>query len=101
MRNSSLLLVIGNLLFDWACWPRDRAAPWLTDMKSEMSKLSSPTGGLCLLSGKHTGILTYFQTIVNKKMSIKAPFLVILSAVEGPIKTKAGIAGLKWIYTKY
>jgi hypothetical protein len=25
-------------------------------------------GGLCLPSGKHTDILTEFQTIVNKKM---------------------------------
>jgi len=59
----------------------------------------SPTGGLCLPAGKHAGILTLFQTIVNKKMNKKHFFLVILSRVEGPIKTKAGFAGLKWIYT--
>jgi len=34
----------------------------------------SPTGGLCLPFGKHTGILTYFQIKVNKKMSKKALF---------------------------
>jgi len=28
-----------------------------------------PTGGLCLLSGKHTGILAHFQTKVDKKLS--------------------------------
>jgi len=39
-------------------------------------------GGLCLSSVKHAGILTYFQTIVNKKTDIKAPFLVILSVAE-------------------
>jgi len=35
-------------------------------MQTEMS--SSPAGGLCLPAGKHVGILTYFQTISNKKM---------------------------------
>ena len=34
-------------------------------MQTEMS--SPPTGGLCLLSGKHTGILTHFLTIVKGK----------------------------------
>jgi len=33
-------------------------------MQTEMS--SSPTGGLCLPTDKHAGILTYFQTIINK-----------------------------------
>jgi len=41
-------------------------------MQTEMS--SSPAGGLCLLTGKHTGILTLFQTIVNKKMDKKQLF---------------------------
>jgi len=31
----------------------------------------APTGGLCLPSGKHTGILTHFQTKVNKKTAKK------------------------------
>ena len=31
----------------------------------------SPTGGLCLPSGKHAIRLTYYQTIVNKKMKKK------------------------------
>ena len=43
------------------------------DMHTEM--LPSPAGGLCLPSGKHTGILTYFLTIVNKKMTKKQLFL--------------------------
>jgi len=33
--------------------------------------LSPLRGGLCLLSGKHTGILTKFQTRVKKKMKKK------------------------------
>ena len=36
------------------------------DMQSEMS--SSPTGGLRLPAGKHTSILTDFQTMVKKKI---------------------------------
>jgi len=44
-------------------------------MQTEMS--SSPTGGLCLPSGKHTGILTYFQTMSTKKRPKKNFFLVI------------------------
>ena len=35
------------------------------DMHTEMSSL--PTGGLCYPAGKHTGILTYFQTMSTKK----------------------------------
>jgi hypothetical protein len=31
----------------------------------------SPAGGLRLPAGKHTSILTYFQTIVNKKNNPK------------------------------
>jgi len=51
-------------------------------MQTEMS--SSPTGGLCLPAGKHVGILTVFQTIVNKKMTKKALFLLFtLSISEG------------------
>jgi len=42
-------------------------------MYTEMS--SSPAGCLCLLFGKHTGILILFQTLVNKKMNKKALFL--------------------------
>jgi len=42
------------------------------DMQTEMS--SSPAGGLCLPAGKHTGILTLLQTIVNKKNGQKATF---------------------------
>ena len=50
------------------------------DMQTEMS--SSPAGGslrqaqdrLRLPAGKHTGILTDFQTIVNKKMKKSAFF---------------------------
>ncbi|MBW8041573.1 MAG: hypothetical protein FVQ85_16475 [Planctomycetes bacterium] len=34
----------------------------------------SPTGGLRLPAGKHTGILTDFQTKVNKKMAKKELF---------------------------
>ena len=40
-------------------------APWLTWNVC----LSPLRGGLCLLSGKHAGILTFLQTIVNKKMT--------------------------------
>jgi len=43
----------------------------------------APTGGLCLPLGKHTGILTYFQTKINKKITQKELFPVILSTVEG------------------
>ena len=43
----------------------------------------APTGGLCLSAGKHTGILTDFQTKVNKKKAKKALFLAILNTVEG------------------
>jgi hypothetical protein len=35
-------------------------------MQTEMS--SSPAGDLCLPTGQHAGILTFFQTKVNKKM---------------------------------
>ncbi len=35
------------------------------DMQTEMS--SSPISGLRLPAGKHTDILTYYLTIVNKK----------------------------------
>jgi len=48
---------------------------------------------LCLLIGKHTGILTYFQTKVNKKTAKKAPFLVILFPIE--IRTISRIISLK------
>jgi len=41
-------------------------------MQTEMS--SSPTGGLCLPSGKHKSILTDFQTKVNKKIGQKQTF---------------------------
>jgi hypothetical protein len=34
-------------------------------MQTEMS--SSPAGGLCLSSGKHTGILTYIQEAMADK----------------------------------
>jgi len=34
----------------------------------------SPAGGLCLPAGKHTGILTIFQTLINKKMDKKQLF---------------------------
>jgi hypothetical protein len=40
-------------------------------MQSEMSKLSPPTGGLCLPISKHAGILTNFQTKVKIKISHK------------------------------
>jgi len=46
-----------------AAGPKGRAALQLTDMQSE----TSPAGGLRLPSGKHTGILTYFQTAVKKE----------------------------------
>jgi len=38
------------------------------------SAISSPAGGLCLPAGKHTGILIYYQTIVNKKTTKKTFF---------------------------
>jgi len=41
-------------------------------MQTEMS--SSPAGGSCLPTGKHTGILTLFQTLVNKKTVKKQLF---------------------------
>jgi len=49
------------------CSFRRRTRLWRTstDMQNEMS--SSPTGGLRLPAGKHTGILIDFQTEVNKK----------------------------------
>jgi len=37
-----------------------------------------PPGGLCLPAGKHTGILTQFQTIVNKKKAKKKVLTGIL-----------------------
>jgi len=40
------------------------------------SEMSPRLGGLCLLSGKHAGILTYFKTKVKKKMTKKALFLL-------------------------
>ena len=42
------------------------------NMQTEMS--SSPTGGFRLSAGKHTSILTDFQTKVNKKMKKKCTF---------------------------
>jgi hypothetical protein len=39
----------------------------------------SPTGGLYLPSGKHGSILTYLQTIDNKKMTKKSLFLAIFT----------------------
>ena len=60
-------------------------------MQTEMS--SSPTGGLCLLTGKHTGILTLFQTLVNKKMDKMHFFLAALFHSE--IRTLSPIISLK------
>jgi len=57
-------------------------------------------GGLCLFSAKHAGILTYFQTKVNKKTTKKAPFLVILSEVEGPQFRLAALSAVEWDYYK-
>jgi len=41
-----------------------------------------PTGGLCLPAGKHTGILTYIQTLSTKKRSKSNLFLVKLFPIE-------------------
>jgi hypothetical protein len=49
----------------WACWLYVLATLWLTTCGSPLNPL--PTGGLRLPADKHTGILTDFQTIVNKK----------------------------------
>jgi hypothetical protein len=59
-------------------------------MQTEMP--SSPTGGLCLPTGKHAGILTLFQTIVNKKMDKKHFFLAALFHSE--IRTLSPIISL-------
>ena len=47
--------------------PKGRATPWLTDMQSEMSFYFRLRAGYRLPAGKHAGILTHFQTKVNKK----------------------------------
>ncbi|MFB0553795.1 MAG: hypothetical protein ACETWQ_10830 [Phycisphaerae bacterium] len=60
-------------------------------MQTEMS--SSPTGGLCLPAGKHTGILMQYQTLVNKKMAKKQLFLAALFPIE--IRTLSLIISLK------
>jgi len=52
--------------------PQDRAALQLTDMKSEMFSYFRLRTAYRLPAGKHAVILTQFQTIVNKKTTIKA-----------------------------
>jgi hypothetical protein len=49
-----------------ACWLYVLAALQLTTCGSPL--YPAPTGGLRLPADKHTGILTDFQTKVNKKM---------------------------------
>jgi len=53
----------------------------------------SPAGGLFLPDGKHTGILTMFQTKVNKKTVKKQLFLAALFHIE--IRTLSPIIYLK------
>jgi len=55
--------------------------------------LSPPLGGFCLLVRQHAGILTLFQTKVNKKMAKKGLFLVVLFPIE--IRTLSRIIALK------
>jgi hypothetical protein len=55
--------------FSWACWLYVLATLWLTTCGSPLKP--APAGGLRLPAGKHASILTYFQTIVNKKMKKK------------------------------
>jgi len=43
-------------------------------MQSEMSVLTPSGAGYRLPAGKHTGILTHFQTKVNKKTAKKGTF---------------------------
>jgi len=50
-------------------------------------------GGLCLPISKHTGILTQFQTKVNKKTAKKHLFLAALFPIE--IRTLSPIISLK------
>ena len=57
------------------------------DMHTEMS--SSPTGVSCSPSGKHIGIITDYQTIVNKKMPKMHFFWPYLSIAEGSITKKS------------
>jgi len=60
-------------------------------MQTEMS--SSPAGGLRLPAGKHTSILTDFQTIVNKKITKKELFLATFAAKSTDLEgKKAGIS---------
>ena len=61
------------------------------DMQTEMS--SSPTGGLCLPAGKHTGILTQYQTQSTKKWTKSNFFLAALFLSE--IRTLSPIIYLK------
>jgi len=60
--HGSLVNWLGQLALSPCC-----AAAY--DMQTEMSSL--PTGGLYLPISKHVGILTYYQTIVKKKMKKK------------------------------
>jgi len=46
-------------------------------MQTEMS--SAPTGGLCLPTGKHMGILTIFQTKVKRKTKKSSFFTHLLT----------------------
>ena len=52
----------------------------------------SPTGGLCLPSGKHAIRLTYYQTIVNKKMT-KNELFFGHSNLDWRIRKLGGVLG--------
>jgi len=49
----------------------------------------SPAGGLCLPISKHTGILMYYQTIVNKKINKKALFFGCPEPILLPLRLRS------------
>jgi hypothetical protein len=62
-------LIVDNDYLTWPAGPKDRVAQPRTDMPSEMSIYRRLLAAYRLPSGKHSGILTDFQTKVNKKMT--------------------------------
>jgi len=92
-------MVYSSWFIDWAFWrvSADTRSPTKTfEDKLCGSPLYLPLrGGLCLPYGKHASILTYYQTIVNKKRPKNAKILAALSA---PVLSK--VEGVERVYHK-
>jgi hypothetical protein len=84
MRAKSVLLAINTPFLIGYCqsniherqifaWPAGLFVPFWADVR--FSAKPCACGRLRLPSGKHTNILTYYQTIVNKKMTKKDFFV--------------------------